>query len=217
MLKHIPLFLSALSGAALLSGTAYFAAPVTARAQASNATLASVQAHLRAVDSMTADFTQTDRRGQVLAGKMILKKPGKIRFEYQKGIPHLIVGDGKAITFIDYSARQVSRWPIGNTPLAALIDPNKDLSRFGKINATTDPNVLSISVKDVKKPEYGEITMIFIRDAASPGGLMLRGWVALDSKNNRTTIRLSNQKFNVVVAEKSFNWTDPRRSPATGR
>ncbi|MEH6662885.1 MAG: outer membrane lipoprotein carrier protein LolA, partial [Parasphingorhabdus sp.] len=45
----------------------------------------------------------------------------------------------------------------------------------------------------------------------APAGLSLDGWVSLDSKNNRTSIRLSNQKFGVPVANSSFNWTDPRR------
>src|SRR4051812_46544664 len=35
---------------------------------AAPAPLAQVQAHLQAVDTMTANFTQTDRRGQVLNG-----------------------------------------------------------------------------------------------------------------------------------------------------
>ena len=39
----------------------------------------------------------------------------------------LIVGDGKALTLIDYEVRQVQRWPIGNSPLAVLLDPNQDL------------------------------------------------------------------------------------------
>ena len=44
---------------------------------------------------MTADFTQTDRNGQTLTGKLTLSSPGKIRFQYQKDVPLLIVGDGK--------------------------------------------------------------------------------------------------------------------------
>src|SRR3546814_17962672 len=52
--------------------------------------------------------------------------------------------------------------------------------------------------------------MVFVRDAAAPAGLRLRGWVALDSQNNRTRIDLSNQKFNVAVADSAFRWTDPR-------
>src|SRR3546814_1538988 len=65
---------------------------------------------------MIADFAQTDRNGQTLTGRLTIKQPGKIRFQYQKGVPLLIVGDGKALTMIDYEVRQVQRWPIGNSP-----------------------------------------------------------------------------------------------------
>src|SRR3546814_1818425 len=68
---------------------------------------------------MTADFTQTDRNGRTLSGKLTLKQPGKIRFEYQKNVPLLIVGDGKSLTMIDYEVSQVQRWPIRNSPLGA--------------------------------------------------------------------------------------------------
>ena len=59
------------------------AAPV----QAAAPTLAEVQAHLAAVNTMTAQFTQTDRNGRVLTGTLTLKKPGKIRFQYQRACP----------------------------------------------------------------------------------------------------------------------------------
>jgi len=172
--------------------------------------LAMVQAHLKAVSSMTADFTQTDRKGQTVSGNLLLKKPGKIRFAYGKDVPMLIVADGKSLTMIDYDVKQVQRWPIKNSPLSVLLDPDHDMSRYGKIVETGDPNVVSIEVKDPKKPEYGVINMVFVKQASAPGGLMLRGWVALDAQNNRTSIRLSNQRFNVAVADSSFRWTDPR-------
>jgi outer membrane lipoprotein-sorting protein len=40
--------------------------------------------------------------------------------------------------------------------------------------------------------------------------------VALDSQGNRTTIRLSNQRFNGPVGDNSFRWTDPRRATRAG-
>ncbi|WP_432768442.1 MAG: outer membrane lipoprotein carrier protein LolA [Sphingopyxis sp.] len=182
---------------------------VPAIAQTSN-TLAAVQAHLRSTGSMTADFVQTDRNNQRLSGKLTLKRPGKIRFQYQKDVPMLIVGDGSRLTVIDYEVKQVQSWPVKNSPLGALLDPDRDLSRYAKIVPTGSPSVLSVEVKDPKRPEYGTITMVFVREAAAPGGLRLRGWVALDSQNNRTRIDLSNQKFNVAVADSAFRWTDPR-------
>lgn len=183
---------------------------VPALAQANQSDLTKVNAYIRAVTTMTADFTQTDRNGQNLTGQLTIKQPGKIRFQYQKGVPLLIVGDGKALTMIDYEVRQVQRWPIGNSPLGALLDPSKDLSKFGKVVPTGDPSILSVEARDPKRPEFGTITMIFKRDAGSPAGLQLYGWVALDSQNNRTAVRLTNQRYGVTVADSTFRWTDPR-------
>ncbi len=191
--------------------TAALAAPVVA-APAAAPELQQVQAHLAAVSSMTANFTQTDRAGKVLTGVMTMKKPGKIRFQYEKGVPILVVADGSSLYFIDYSVRQMQRWPIGNSPLAVLLDPKRDISPYATLQPTTNPNVVSVEVRDPKRPEFGRITLIFAKSPGAPGGLMMQGWVALDSQNNRTTIRLSDQKFNAVVSDGTFRFSDPRRS-----
>ncbi|MBB3473807.1 outer membrane lipoprotein carrier protein LolA [Sphingomonas sp. BK345] len=191
-------------------------AMVAAPAAAQGNDLAAVQRFLAAAETMTANFSQTDRNGRVLTGVLTLKKPGKIRFQYEKGVPLLIVSDGKAFTFIDYSVKQVQRWPIGNSPLGVLIDPSRDISRYAKVVPSPNPDVLSVEANDPKHPEFGRITMVFARDAAAPAGLMLQGWVALDSQGNRTTIRLSGQKFNAPVSDSAFRWTDPRRQGRSG-
>jgi outer membrane lipoprotein-sorting protein len=185
------------------------AAVASAPAQQAN-DLAQVVEHMQAVTTMSSTFTQTDRNGQSLTGKLLLKRPGHVKFEYQKGVPLLIVADGKALTLVDYEVKQVQRWPIRNSPLAALLDPGKDLARFGKRVETTNPNVISVEVRDPKRPEYGTMTMIFVKQAGAPGGLTLNGWVALDSKNNRTTVRLDGVKFNQPIAQSNFTWRDPR-------
>ncbi len=41
-------------------------------------------------------------------------------------MPQLIVADGSSLYFIDYQVRQVQRWPIGNSPLAVLLNPKRD-------------------------------------------------------------------------------------------
>lgn len=209
MKKFTPLAALALTLGAV---AASFTPALTAQAQTGNATaqLAQVQAHLRATTSMTAGFTQIDRSGQTLTGTITLKKPGRIRFQYQKGVPLLIVADGNSLTMIDYEVRQVQRWPVKNSPLSALLDPERNLATFAKLKPTGGSDVISVEVRDVKRPEYGMITMVFVRDPSGPAGLRLRGWVALDSQNNRTRIDLNNQRFNVAVADSAFKWTDPR-------
>jgi Outer membrane lipoprotein-sorting protein len=168
-------------------------------------------AALRGISTMRADFVQTDRKGQRLGGTLTLKRPGRIRFQYEKSAQMLIVGDGKALTLIDYAVNQVQRWPISNSPLGALLDPSRDVAKFGKVLPTGNPNVTSIEVRDKSHPEYGVITLIFSRDANAPGGLELSYWVALDSQNQRTTISLTNQRYGVPVSDNDFRWNDPRR------
>ena len=197
--------------------TATLAVTFAAAAVAQPTSLAEVSAHLRAVDTMTANFTQTDRAGKSLTGALTLKRPGKIRFQYQRGVPLLVVGDGKALTMIDYQVAQVSRWPIGNSPLAVLLDPSKDLSRFARVIDSGDPRVVLVAARDPKHPEFGTITIAFARVPSAPAGLMLQGWTVLDAQNNRSTIKLANQRFNVAVGDQAFRWRDPRRQGAPSR
>ena len=196
---------------------ALVAMPATAQQQPAAADLARVSAHLRAITTLVADFAQTDRSGQTLTGKLTLKQPGKIRFQYQKGVPILIVSDGSSLYFLDYQVGQKQRWPIGNSPLGILLNPNRDASKFAKIVPTVDPRVVTVEAYDPKHPEYGRITLIFTRMPSAPGGLMMQGWVTLDSQGNRTTIRLSGQRFNQPVADNMFRFTDPAPPKRGGR
>lgn len=173
------------------------------------ADLAAVQTHLRAVTTMTADFAQTDKSGKTLTGQLKLKRPGKIRFQYQPGVPILIVGDGNSLWFLDYQVGQKQRWPIGNSPLGVLLDPSKDIARFARVLSVGDPRIVFVEARDPRHPEYGTLTLAFAREEAAPAGLRLQGWIAVDGQNNRTTVRLSNQRFNVTVGDDAFRWRDP--------
>ncbi|MEZ5709365.1 MAG: outer membrane lipoprotein carrier protein LolA [Blastomonas sp.] len=208
---------AALVGAGLAGLAGPLVASAQAQADSSANDLSQISRHLRALTSLRANFVQTDRSGQMLTGKLIMKQPGRIRFEYQKDAKLLIVSDGSALTMIDYEVNQVQRWPIRNSPLGVLVDPKRDLSKYGKIVRTSDPNVVSVEVKDPKRPEYGVITLIFQRSASAPAGLEMIGWVALDSQNKRTSIRLSGQRYNVAVSNTEFKWTDPRGGPGPRR
>jgi outer membrane lipoprotein-sorting protein len=172
--------------------------------------LAQVSSHLKAVDTMTANFSQTGRNGQTLTGTLAMKRPGKVRFQYQKGVPMLIVGDGKALRMIDYQVNRVESWPIGNSPLSVLLNPNQDLSRVAKITRN-DRQVLMISARDPKRPEFGVMSIAFAKVPSAPSGLMLTGWTMVDVQKNRTTVKLTNQRFNVSVADSAFTFVDPRK------
>ena len=196
--------------ALFLAAPLAIAAPLPAQAQSG---LAAVQAHLRAVQTMTAGFTQTDSRGRTLSGTITIKRPGRIRFDYGRAANMLIVGDGRALTFLDYSVGQQQRWPINDSPLSVFLNPNQDLARFARV-IQDSPQTLLVQARDPRRREFGTITIRFAKATGAPGGLILQGWNTVDAQNNRTNVSLSGQRFNVPVADSAFSYRPiQRRGP----
>ncbi len=197
-----------LAGAAV-SAALVVSAPVPVVAQDS-ADLAGAVTALRSISTLRADFVQADPNGQRVKGVLTLKRPGKIRFQYEKGVPMLVVSDGSSLTFVDYEVRQVQRWPIKNSPLGALLDPGRDVGKYGRLMPTGSDRIVSVEVRDKARPEYGVITLIFTRKPGAPGGMELSSWAALDSQKRRTIVTLSNQQYGLAVADNAFRFNDPR-------
>lgn len=185
-------------------------APVPAGA----VTLAEVQKAFAATRTMEADFRQTAANGQIQEGRMLLKRPGKVRFDYGPRARQLVVADGRTLSFIDYDVAQVSQWPVRSTPLGLLLDPDADLAPVARVLPTSPaPAAGSIAVEavDPKKPEQGRITLFLEPDQGLPGGLRLTGWQVQDAQNNRTDVALSNVRVNAGIADSAFAFRDPRK------
>jgi len=189
---------------------AIIVAPSAAVAKMS-ADLAKVQAHVRAVHSMTADFVQTDGKGQTMTGHLQLKRPGKIRFEYGRGVNMLLVGNGSTLTFVDYDVGQKNSWPINKTPLGLLLSANPDVEHVAQVVPNKDPRILVVRAADPYHKEFGTLILAFVRDSGGPGGLKLYGWTAIDGQGKRTKVELSNQHYNAQVPESAFSYAEPKK------
>src|SRR5690349_15606557 len=170
--------------------------------------LARLKAHLSAVQTMTANFTQTDARGRTETGTLQMKRPGRIRFEYGGG-DVLLVANGKTLTFLDYSVGQKSSWPLGRTPLGPLLSASPDFN--GKAEILPSDNDRVVVARAKSSGQYGRLTLAFLRNASAPGGLQLYGWTAIDPQSHRTTVKLSNVRYNVAVSESAFSYAEPRK------
>jgi outer membrane lipoprotein-sorting protein len=191
------------------------AATVVAPAPAATSgELKSVESSLAATQSMTANFVQTDGKGRQMAGTLQLKRPGKIRFAYGGGVNMLLVANGKTLNFVDYDVGQKSSWPISKSPLAVLLSPQPDLGRIARIMPSESPNVVVVRARDARRPEFGTLVLAFVKDGSAPGGLKLGGWTAIDAQNKKTTVRLSNQRYNVSVPDSAFTFAEPKRKKA---
>lgn len=205
----------------LMSNAARALIPVAIVATLSAAAPAATTGDLRAVElslgatrSLTADFLQTDGKGRQIAGTLSLKRPGKIRFAYGGGVNALLVADGTTLHYLDYDVAQHSKWAIGKSPLAVLLAPTPDLDRIARLVPSNNSQVVVVRARDARRPEFGTLVLAFIRSSTAPGGLRLEGWTAIDAQNKKTTVRLSNQRYNVAVPDSAFGFTEPKRKKA---
>ena len=196
--------------AAALAPVAIVAMVATpAPVEAAKPTIAEVERHLSAVRSMTATFTQTDSKSRSISGELVMKRPGKVRFDYGANADMLMVSEGGKLHFIDYEVGQKSSWDIQDTPMSVLLDQKPDLGRIARIVPSKNDNVVIVRARDARRPEFGTLIFAFYRDPRAPGGLALEGWTAIDAQNKRTVVRLDNQRYNVAVNDGRFAYKDP--------
>ena len=197
-------FPTKLSRALLPVAIVAMAAPAAA---ADSADLARLKAHLGAVHTMTANFVQTDSRGRSAAGTLQLRRPGKMRFQYGSG-DLLLVADGSRLYFLDYQVGQKSSWALDKTPLGPLLSASPDFNGRAEVIPNANSRIL---VARAKKSSYGQLTLAFLRNSSAPGGLEMYGWTAIDPQGHRTTVKLSNVRYNVSVPDSAFTFADPKK------
>lgn len=174
----------------------------TVQAIAAPASLDQISDYLNTLKSVTADFVQYNPDGSRMNGTMYLKRPGKVRFEYQgTNTPLVLIGGGQVAVFDPLSNEPPFRFPVGQTPIAPVIGRDVDLAgtRFEtRLMESGDFTILN--VQDPKFAQYGSVSLVF--DTAP---LQLRQWVVIDGGGQQTAIALKTINKNASIKNILFN------------
>lgn len=180
------------------------AGPPPAAAQ-EDAILDKVERWFADTRSLKAEFLQIDQEGGYATGTVWLRRPGRVRFEYDPPVPLLIVSDGIFVMFVDTELEQVDRLPLVRSPLSILTADKVDLRRDTELRGMeSDGGVLSLTLADSKAPEEGEVTLIFTENPMS-----LRQWILRDPTGRETRVALQNMEVNLGLPTRLFVYTDP--------
>lgn len=179
------------------------------------ARLSAVESYMNSINTLKARFQQRGPDGKLTRGMFHMSRPGKVRFEYEEDVPLLIVSDGRTINMVDYELRQVTKWPIKDTPLALLVADEIVLGKNVTLVASGPgelANMISITAKDPKKPEQGTMTLLFSGEPDDAGNvkLTLRAWQVIDTQGALTTISLAEPETNLELDENLWSFKDPR-------
>lgn len=175
--------------------------------------LRQVQTYMEKVQSMEATFMQRAPGGNITKGTLSMARPGKVRFDYDDDVPFLVVADGKTLNFIDYEIGQVTRWPVKDTPLRALLGSSTDLSSVSaqiEVAPGGMEGLLALHARDADNPELGQISIYFEEGASNEAPLRLRSWVVEDAQGQLTVVELSDAQVNVDLKDSLWQFEDPR-------
>ena len=191
-----------------------------AGAEAPDALARRLQVRYDAIKDFTADFTQTYeggvlRRKTTESGTLLVKKPGRMRWEYKTPEEKLFVADGRKMYAWVPADRQVtvSALPTDDapaTPILFLLGRGQLTRDFTASIAGAVPGAPadSLAVALVPKtpvPDYDRLTLVVDRTT-----LGLRMLIARDAQGGTSTFVFNHLRENVGLPDSRFSVTIPR-------
>lgn len=144
-------------------------------------------AYIESLTTLEGRFIQVAPDGRTSEGAFYLRRPGRMRFEYDAPSPILIVADGSWVVVQDTELETADRYPIRSTPLKYLLNKRIDWDDLEVAELAEEPGAVSITLRSRDEETPGAITMAFDAPALS-----LRHWQVEDAQGLRTLVALSN-------------------------
>lgn len=175
-------------------------------AAADQISLKALSAYLNDLKTAQAGFTQISDDGTIMTGQLKLKRPWKIRFEYDQD-KTLVLASGRSVAIFDPRGNpQPETYPLGKTPLKLILDRHINLERANMVvGHSYDGTATKVLAQDPQHPEYGTIELVF---TSNP--VQLRQWVIRDDVGSATTVVLGAMDTSVKLKNSIFDISDEK-------
>ena len=158
--------------------------------------------YLNGLTTVEAEFTQVNADGSIATGKLFIKRPGRVRFEYAPPDASLVLASGGTVAIFDAKSNQPpEQYPLARTPLNLILDDKIDLGRARMVvGHSADGTSTRVAAQDPDHPEYGTIELVF---TANP--VELRQWVITDDLGSQITVILGDMTKGSSYPPSLFN------------
>lgn len=194
----------------LIAATLLLGLATALPAQAQKLPLNALSNYLNQLKSAEGSFTQINADGTISTGTIYLRRPGKVRFEYNPPEQALVMANnGSVVVFDKKMGGDPEVYPLNRTPLGLILARNVDLGRTNMVTSHRhDGTATIVTAQDPEHPEYGNIQLVFTGNPVE-----LRQWVITDDSGSQTTVvlgelerkALSNDLFNIELERRGLN------------
>ncbi|KZZ30014.1 cell envelope biogenesis protein LolA [Sulfitobacter sp. HI0082] len=193
-----------LTSAILAVGLAV-SAPLAAAAQ--QLSLNEISGYLNQLRTAKGDFTQINDDGSISTGTIYIKRPGKVRFEYNAPDSGLVVAGANTVVIYDKKSNQPAEtYPLARTPLSIILAENVNLGRAKMVTGHSyDGTATTVTAQDPANPQYGNIRMKF---TGNP--VQLRQWIINDGNGSATTVVLGDMQVGGNISNSLFDTAGAR-------
>ena len=113
--------------------------------------IAKVEYYLNGFVTFSAQFKQSSSASEITYGKLLISKPGKIRCEYFKPSPVLLIINGDRLTYYDKELDEVSYTNSDINALKLLALSNINFKELNLVEMEKDDQFLTLNVKEYSK------------------------------------------------------------------
>jgi outer membrane lipoprotein-sorting protein len=154
------------------------------------------------LDTFQASFRQFSDDGSVAKGILFIKKPGRLRIDYDKPEDFLILASGGQLAIFDPKGDpEPTSFPLRVTPLALILSKQLNLVDSSNIlSHEYNQGETSLLLFDPEHPERGHIELIF-----SGNTPILDRWVMHDESGSITLMSIEQYRENISLNEMQFN------------
>jgi outer membrane lipoprotein-sorting protein len=110
-----------------------------------------VENYLNGFETFIAQFKQSNKAGSIRYGKLFISKPGKIRCEYLKPSPVLLIINDNRVTYYDQDLDEVSYTSSDINVLKLLALSEINFSNLNLVEMDKEKQFLTLSIKEDSK------------------------------------------------------------------
>ena len=164
-----------------------------------------VETYLNSISTLRAHFVQTTSDGKQVDGTFMLKRPGRMRFDYAPPLTDFIVADGSFITYYDGRMKQQSNVSIDKSLAGFFLRPNLKFSGDIRVSGVKrDNGILRVTLIQSGDPLAGSMTLVLTENP-----MQLKKWIVVDAQELVTKVALSNVESGVKFDDDIFHYYDP--------